>query len=67
MPVFEYGFRSQGPLLLLAATTASSVFLGVRASVTLFALLLLVIVASSVLFSPPALVPASTSTSTRTP
>jgi signal transduction histidine kinase len=50
VPVFEYGFRSQGPLLLLAAITASSVFLGVRASVTLLALSLLVLGGSGVLF-----------------
>jgi signal transduction histidine kinase len=50
VPIFEYGFRSQGPLLLLAAITAGSVFLGVRASLTLLALALAVIGCSGVLF-----------------
>jgi signal transduction histidine kinase len=50
LPIFEYGFRSQGPLLLLTAISASSVFLGVRASVTLFLLSLFALALGGVLF-----------------
>jgi signal transduction histidine kinase len=49
-PMLEYGFHSQGPLLMLAATVASTVFLGLRAGVIWLLLSLGVVAASGVLF-----------------
>ncbi|HEY3500833.1 MAG TPA: ATP-binding protein [Polyangiaceae bacterium] len=50
VPILEYGFRSQGPLLLLTAVTVGSVFLGVRASLFLLVASLAAIALGAVLF-----------------
>jgi signal transduction histidine kinase len=46
VPMVEYGFRSQGPILMLAATVAACVFTGVRGGLVTLALSLVVAVVS---------------------
>jgi signal transduction histidine kinase len=41
-PMVEYGFRSQGPILMLSATVAACVFTGIRGGLVTLALSLLV-------------------------
>jgi signal transduction histidine kinase len=46
IPMVEYGFRSQGPILMLAATVAACVFTGVRGGLVTLGLSLLVALGS---------------------
>jgi signal transduction histidine kinase len=46
IPMIEYGFRSQGPILMLSATVAACVFTGVRGGLVTLGLSLLVAVIS---------------------
>jgi signal transduction histidine kinase len=47
IPMVEYGFRSQGPILMLSATVAACVFTGVRGGLVTLGLSLLVAMGSA--------------------
>jgi hypothetical protein len=50
LPMVEYGFRSQGPILMLSATVAACVFTGVRGGLVTLGLSLTVALVSGWLF-----------------
>lgn len=50
LPMIEYGFRSQGPILMLAATVTACVFTGIRGGLITLALSLLVALVSGWMF-----------------